>query len=169
MSNFDWPSLERWLKNDPTCECCDSAKLNSEISKILAAAKHVYSTRSWFEGCISISMRLMWQLAAAFPKAKKVVRSRKCPGPFFRRVTRTWFVITTDCYTIELVARWTGPFRHQAVLLMPRCYRGDPFWWFGSTVIDLYWRYTGYWRPWFLWAGGSGRINKTVGRVRDCF
>jgi hypothetical protein len=45
---------------------------------------------------------------------------------------RTWMSYVTACFRCELIARWLGPIRHQAVLLTPVC---DPQ---NQFVLDAY-------------------------------
>lgn len=170
---YDWKSLRRWLARDPECKCCDNKKLTSEIDTIIKTAKAVSKARSTAEGCISISNRLAAALRKAFPRATPAIGLDRGTAPgafgFWTTVTRTWWEFETDCYRITTVAWWSGPFRHQAVLRMPKCYKGDEYRWWGSTVIDLYWAESGVWRPWHKWAGGKGAIDKSCGRVRHGF
>lgn len=94
---------------------------------------------------------------------------------------RMWMKIETPCYIIENVARWSPPewsftnplgypfwYRHQAVLVYPKCYKGDPFLNPRAVVIDLF-DGKPSWYSWKDWAGGMANVNKTVGRVKDKF
>lgn len=168
----DWKRLRKWMSSDPKCECCDKKKLKSEIDTIIQTAQAVYKSRSTMEGCISISNRLAAALRKAFPRATPAPgldRGTVQGAMVFKTTTRrTWWRFETDCYVITTVARWSGPFRHQAVLFMPKCHK-NPWDWYGSTVIDLWWGVSGVWEDWDDWSGGKGSRDKTCGRVRHGF
>lgn len=165
---YDWKSLERWLLADLECKCCDNKTLKAEVQAIISAAKSAYRSRSSGEGCISCSLRLMRALMVALPKATVASGTVRGANVFRTTTTRTWIRIETDCYVIEPVARWSWFFRHQAVAFFPKC-NPDPYNWWGSTVIDIWWGVSGVWRSWHNWAGGAGEVGRTAGRVRDKF
>jgi hypothetical protein len=165
----DWRKLYDWLVLDPTCECCSQTDLNAEALAIVNAAMAARPLAKG-QGCIASSLTLFQSLVGGLGNHALSTTTGTVQGAsWFGKTPRTWVEIDTHCYTIINVAWWSGIFRHQAIGVFPKCYRGwildNPF----ATVIDLWGPAGKVWNSWKGWIGGMGELNKSAGRVRDGF
>ncbi|MFC1712704.1 hypothetical protein ACFL6S_03485 [Candidatus Poribacteria bacterium] len=164
-----WRDLYDWLLLDPTCKCCSEKDLEAEARMIVMAAIRA-KPQTKGKGCIVSSLTLMNFLIGGLGNHIVNVKTGTVRGinVFGTRTTRTWIRIETHCYIIENVAWWWGFFRHQAVLVYPKCDKlgfMNP----SATVIDLWGPAGKVWQSWENWAGGMSEVNRTAGRVRDKF
>ncbi len=165
----EWKTLYNWMVLDPTCECCSQQDLQTEVLLIVNAAMDA-KPRTQGMGCIASSLTLLEALMTGLGSHVTSYEHGEVDGAnvFGTTTTRSWIRMETHCYVIENVAWWWLFFRHQAVLVYPKCHQ-DGFMDRFATVIDLWGPAGEVWQSWNRWIGGMNEINKSGGRVRDGF
>ena len=175
-----WRTLYARLISVSVCETCDTATRDREALEILNAIRQAMDSLDPISGCIHTATHVMLSLTGVSGAKTDSGEVTGAQMFYVFSSTRTWFEVTTHCFTMVLVAWWKrkiwafgAKIRHQAVMIMSRCKPdwADPT----NPVIDLALFSRGVlfaqpiWRSYGDWVEDSSLIGKDSGLVSDGF